>query len=76
MAPYEHGAAMDNRIDFASVVVAVCVAGYVAIMLAYVARNDLGLSGAEIRHLAVLSALFLALPVAMDFLRTRIDRTG
>ncbi|MFB9264526.1 hypothetical protein ACFFWD_15325 [Bradyrhizobium erythrophlei] len=65
---------MDNRIDFAGVVVAVCVAAYVAIMLVYVARNDLGLTGTEIRHFAVIAALFLALPVAIDFVRARTDK--
>jgi len=60
---------MDNRIDFASAAVAVCVAAYVAIMLAYVAQDDLGLSAAQTRHLSMIAALVLALPLALDLVR-------
>ena len=62
---------MDDKTDFASIIVAVCVAGYAATMLAYVAQFDLGLSAAQTRHDSMIAALFLALPVALDFLRTR-----
>jgi hypothetical protein len=40
-------------------------------MLGYLAQHDLGLSSAQIRHMAMISADLLAMPVAMDFLRTK-----
>ncbi|MCC8936428.1 hypothetical protein [Bradyrhizobium ivorense] len=66
---------MDSKIDFASIIVAVCVAGYAAIMLAYVAQNDLGLSAVQTRHLSMITALVLALPLALDFVRSPPDET-
>ncbi|MBR0693474.1 hypothetical protein [Bradyrhizobium lablabi] len=67
---------MGNRIDFEGIVVAICVAAYVAIMLVHVARDDLGFSGAQIRHLSMVGAVVLAIPLAMDLLRTGPDKTG
>ena len=64
---------MDSKIDYATVIVAICVAAYAAIMLAYVA-HDFGLPGAQIRRLSTAAALFLALPVALDLLRSRPDK--
>jgi hypothetical protein len=60
---------MKSKTDFGSIVVAVCVAAYAAIMLAYLAQYDLGLSAAQTRHLSMLAALVLALPVVLDLLR-------
>jgi hypothetical protein len=60
---------MQSKTDFVSIVVAVCVAAYAAIMLAHPAQYDLGLSTAQTRHLSVLAALVLALPIVLDFLR-------
>lgn len=62
---------MKDRVDLEMIVVAVCVAGYAALMLGYVAHEDFGFSSAQIRHVAMISADLLAMPVAMDFLRTR-----
>lgn len=56
---------MDSKIDFGSI----CVAAYTAIMLAYLAEYDFGLTAARTRHLSMLAALFLALPIVLDFLR-------
>jgi len=64
---------MDSRIDIASLIVAICVAAYAAIMLDYLALNGLGLSITQLRHLSMVAAVFVALPVAMDFLRARPD---
>lgn len=64
----------DSHTDFATIIVAVCVAGYAAIMLGYVAQNDLGLSVVETRHLSMIAALSLALPVALGFLRSAPDK--
>ena len=59
----------DSKTDFASIAVAICVAAYTAIMLAYLAQYDLGLTALQTRHLSMTAALFLALPVALDLLR-------
>ena len=64
---------MDDKTDFGTIAVAVCVAAYAALMLAC-AAYDLGLPAAQTRHLSVVAALFLALPVAFDFLRTAPDK--
>ena len=64
---------MDSRIDFASLIVAICVAAYAAIMLDYLALHRLGLSITQVRHLSMVSAFCLALPVAMDLLRAHPD---
>ncbi|WGR92080.1 hypothetical protein MTX26_17615 [Bradyrhizobium sp. ISRA443] len=53
---------MDSEIDFATIIVAVCIAAYAAIMLACVA-DDFDLPGAQIRRLAMTAAVCLALPV-------------
>ena len=72
--PQRSGAALnyetDSKTDFGSIAVAICVAAYTAIMLAYLAQHDLGLTAAQTRHLSMIAALFLALPIALDFLRT------
>ncbi|UFX48826.1 hypothetical protein HAP47_0020045 [Bradyrhizobium sp. 41S5] len=60
----------DSKTDFGSVAVAICVAAYTAIMLAYLAQYDVGLTATQTRHLSMMAALFLALPIALDFLRT------
>ena len=65
--------AMDSKTDFGSIVVAICVAAYTAIMLAYLAQHNLGLTATQTRHLSMLAALFLALPIALDLLRAGAD---
>jgi hypothetical protein len=65
---------MENRFDFISGVVAVCVAGYAAIMLHYVAHDDLGFSSAQIGQGAMIAALLLAVPLAMDLLSARANK--
>ncbi len=66
---------MQSKTELDTLVVAVCVAAYAAIMLAHVALQDLGLSAARTRHLSMLAALLLALPVGLDFLRARAGKT-
>ena len=65
--------AMDSKTDFGSIVVAICVAAYTVIMLAYLAQHNLGLTATQTRHLSMLAALFLALPIALDLLRAGAD---
>ena len=47
------GRAMTDRQDFVMVAIAVCVAGYIALTLDYVAHQSLGFSSAHIRAAAV-----------------------
>ena len=58
---------MENRFDIATISSAVCVAGYVAIMLRYVAVFDLGFSREEVRGAAMIAAILIAALVAVDF---------
>ena len=39
-------------------------------MLAYLAQHNLGLTATQTRHLSMLAALCLALPIALDLLRS------
>lgn len=65
---------MKNRFDFVTLLTALCVAGYVAIMLGYVAHVDLGFSSEQIRNAAVLTAIVMAMLMAIDFLGKRLGK--
>jgi hypothetical protein len=65
---------MQKGIDPLTVLTAVGVAAYVAIMLSYVARVDLGLSGQQIRLLSIVAATCIALGIAVDFLGKRLSK--
>jgi hypothetical protein len=65
---------MQKGIDPLTVLTAVGVAAYVAIMLAYVARVDLELSGQQIRLLSIVAATSIALGIAVDFLGKRLSK--
>jgi hypothetical protein len=65
---------MSKQMDLLTVVSATGVAGYVAIMLTYVARIDLGLSNEQIRFLAIVAAVLIAIGIAMDFLGSRLSK--
>jgi hypothetical protein len=65
---------MSKQMDRLTVVSAAGVAGYVAVMLAYVAHIDLGLSNGQIRFLAIVAAALIAIGVAMDFLSKRLSK--
>jgi hypothetical protein len=65
---------MESRFDIVTIANAVCVAGYVAIMLAYVAHYDFGLSGAEIRGGAIIAAILMATVVAIDFAGKKVGK--
>jgi hypothetical protein len=66
---------MKNRIDFVTIATAVCVAGYVAIMLDHVANVDLGFSREQIRNTAVITAIVMAMLMAIDFLGKKLGKT-
>jgi hypothetical protein len=65
---------MRNRIDYITVVTAVCVAGYAAIMLDYVADVDLGFSCEQIRNTAMITAIVMAMLMAIDFLGKNLGK--
>ena len=65
---------MENRFDFITGAVAVYVAGYAAVMLDYVAHDDLGLSSAQIGQGAVIAAILLAVPLAINLLSARANK--
>ena len=67
---------MKNRIDFVTIVTSLCVAGYVAVMLDYVADVDFGFSCAQIRNTAVIAAIVLAMLMAIDFLGKRLGKVN
>ena len=64
---------MEQDMDSLTVMTGVGVAGYAALILAYVARVGLGLSSGEIRGLAIIAAVLIALAVAIDFLGKRLS---
>jgi hypothetical protein len=64
---------MEQDMDSLTVMTGVGVAGYAAFILAYVARVDLGLSSGEIRGLAIIAAVLIALAIAIDFLGKRLS---
>jgi hypothetical protein len=59
---------MESRFDLVAIANSVCVAGYAAIMLGYVAHYNFGYSRLEIRGGALISAILLAALIAIDFL--------
>jgi hypothetical protein len=65
---------MENKFDLPTIIAAVFVAGYAAIMLDYVAQDDLGFSATQIRYIAVITAGVVGMWLAMDVLRSNPDR--
>lgn len=59
---------MENKPDIAAIIIGVCVAGYAALAIRYVAQHDLGFSLQHIRGAAIAIAAGLATLVAVDFL--------
>ena len=60
------GRAMTDRQDFVMVAIAVCVAGYIALTLDYVAHQSLGFSSAHIRAAATGTAIVMASLLAIE----------
>jgi len=59
---------METKPDIAAMVIGVCVAGYAALAIRYVAQQDLGFSLQHIRGTAIAIATPLAALLAADFL--------
>jgi hypothetical protein len=66
---------MQKGTDLLTILIAVGVAGYVAIMLAYVARIDLGLSNGQVQFMSLVAATSIALGVALDFIGKHLTKT-
>jgi hypothetical protein len=62
---------MESKPDIAAIIVGVCVAGYAALAIRYVALYDLGFSLQHIRGTAIAIATPLAALVASDLLTRR-----
>jgi|GraSoi2013_100cm_1033763.scaffolds.fasta_scaffold591441_1 hypothetical protein len=60
---------MESKFDLVTVAAAVCVAGYVAIMLGYFALYDFGLSREVVRSAAMIAAIPIAALVAVDLFK-------
>jgi hypothetical protein len=65
---------MESRFDIVTVANAVCVAGYVAIMLGYAALYDFGFSCGEVRFGALIAAILIAALVAVDFFGKKVGK--
>jgi hypothetical protein len=66
---------MESRFELVTIASAVCVAGYVAIALRYVALYDLGLSLEQVRSGAMIVAIIMAALVAIDFFGNKLGKT-
>ena len=65
---------MERKFEGVTIVAAVCVAGYAALTLGYVAHDDFGFSRAEIRGGATIVAILLAAVVAIDFFGKKLSK--
>lgn len=66
---------MESKFDgIVAITNAVFVAAYVAITLGYVALYDLGFSGEEVRHAAMIAAILIAAMVAVDFFGKKLGK--
>jgi hypothetical protein len=66
---------MESRFELVTIASAVCVAGYVAIALRYVALYNLGLSVEQVRSGAMIVAIIMAALVAIDFFGNKLGKT-
>jgi hypothetical protein len=62
---------MESWFDFVTIANAVCVAGYVAFMLEYVALYDFGLSREVVSSAAMIAAIPIAALVPVDLFKKR-----
>jgi hypothetical protein len=59
---------MENKPDIAAIIIGICVAGYAALAIRYVAQHDFGFSLQHIRGAAIAIAAGIATLVVADFL--------
>jgi hypothetical protein len=65
---------MQKGTDPLTILTAVGVAGYVALMLSYVAQVNFGLSIGQVRFVSILAATLVALGIAVDFVGKHLTR--
>lgn len=65
---------MKQKIDLTTASMALGVAGYMAAILDYLTRNELGLSGQQVCRSAVLAAVVIALALGGVSLRSKAAR--
>jgi hypothetical protein len=64
---------MENKLDAPTIIAAIFVAGYAAIMLEHIADSDFGCSTGQIRQFAMIAATMIGMLVATDLLRANPD---
>jgi hypothetical protein len=57
---------MEQRFDLTTIAVAVCVAGYVAVLLGYVTLSDFGLSREVVRNGALMAAALIGAAIGIE----------
>jgi hypothetical protein len=65
---------MESRFDVVTIAAAVCVAGYAALTLWYIALYDFGLSREQLRGGAMIAAILIAALLAIDFFGSKFDK--
>ena len=65
---------MESRFDAIAMANAVCVAGYAAISLGYVAHYGFGFSRSEIRGGATIVAIIIAALLAIEFFGKKLGK--
>jgi hypothetical protein len=64
-----------GKLDMLTIFSAIGVAAYAAVAIRYVARYDLGFSFEEIRGAAMVSAVVIVAPIAIDFFGGRLGKS-
>ena len=67
---------MAKDVDLVTASTGLGVATYVAIMIGYVARHDLGFSTGQIRSAAMIGAVTIGLAIVLDLLGRRPGKAG
>lgn len=65
---------MKSRFDLVAIANALCVAGYAAISIGYVAHYSLGFSREEIRRGATIVAIIIAALLAIEFFGKKLRK--
>ena len=65
---------MYDRTDLVTMATAVCLAGYAALALWYVALFDIGLTREGVRIAATVAAILLGAVLALDFLVRKLGK--
>lgn len=65
---------MEGDFDFTTIILAICNAGYVAMMLDYVGNNEFGWSLAQVRELAILGVLLTSAITLAGLLGGRLGK--